>query len=165
MISRQSPCFQDARERYGLPLLIASALSKVAVALRSPCGLYDEITIGTQRCGLRTRGLQGPSGTRLATHEPSSMWVRSRGSYEPRDREVVAVEPSAVMIAKRPARAASAVLAAAERLPFPDGSFDAATAIITLQQTRVSEERDSAVSGRGCCLSAVSSASRAVNRA
>src|SRR5436853_5377295 len=54
------------------------------------------------------------------------------GSYEPRDREVVAVEPSAVMIAQRPAGAAPAVRAAAERLPFPDDSFDAAMAIITL---------------------------------
>lgn len=54
------------------------------------------------------------------------------GSYEPRDREVTAVEPSAVMIAQRPAGAAPAVLASAERLPFPDDSFDAAMAIITL---------------------------------
>jgi SAM-dependent methyltransferase len=54
------------------------------------------------------------------------------GSYEPRDREVTAVEPSAVMIAQRSAGAAPAVLAAAEGLPFPDDSFDAAMAIITL---------------------------------
>jgi SAM-dependent methyltransferase len=54
------------------------------------------------------------------------------GSYEPRDREVTAVEPSAVMIAQRPAGAAPAVLAAAESMPFPDGTFDAAMAIITL---------------------------------
>jgi SAM-dependent methyltransferase len=36
------------------------------------------------------------------------------------------------MIAQRPAGAAPAVLAAAERLPFPDSSFEAAMAIITL---------------------------------
>jgi SAM-dependent methyltransferase len=54
------------------------------------------------------------------------------GSYEPRDREVTAVEPSAVMISQRPAGAAPAVLASAERLPFPDDSFDAAMAIITI---------------------------------
>src|SRR5437667_4769628 len=58
--------------------------------------------------------------------------VAGAGSYEPRDREVIAVEPSEVMIAQRPAGAAPAVLAAAERLPFPDDSFDAAMAIITL---------------------------------
>lgn len=54
------------------------------------------------------------------------------GAYEPRDRAVVAVEPSPVMIAQRPADAAPAVLAAAERLPFVDGSFDAAMALHTV---------------------------------
>ena len=54
------------------------------------------------------------------------------GSYEPPDREVTAVEPSAVMIAQRPAGAAPAVQASAEDLPFEDASFDAAMAILTL---------------------------------
>jgi SAM-dependent methyltransferase len=54
------------------------------------------------------------------------------GAYEPRDRTVLAVEPSPVMIAQRPADAAPAVLAAAERLPFVDGSFDAAMALHTV---------------------------------
>jgi SAM-dependent methyltransferase len=53
------------------------------------------------------------------------------GSYEPRDREVVAVEPSEVMIAQRPPSAAPVVRAVAEELPFPDDSFDAAMAVIT----------------------------------
>lgn len=54
------------------------------------------------------------------------------GSYEPPDRDVTAVEPSAVMIAQRPPDAAPAVQATAEDLPFEDGSFDAAMAILTL---------------------------------
>ena len=54
------------------------------------------------------------------------------GSYEPPDREVTAVEPSAVMIAQRPPDAAPAVQASDEALPFADASFDAAMAIITL---------------------------------
>jgi len=54
------------------------------------------------------------------------------GSYEPTDRVVVAVEPSAVMIAQRPPGSAPAVQATAEALPFEDGSFDAAMAILTL---------------------------------
>ena len=54
------------------------------------------------------------------------------GAYEPRDRTVLAVEPSPVMIAQRPADAAPAVLAAAERLPFVDASFDAAMALHTV---------------------------------
>ena len=54
------------------------------------------------------------------------------GAYEPRDREVVAVEPSAVMIAQRPAGAAPVVQASAEQLPFADGEFDVAMAILTV---------------------------------
>src|SRR5216683_4886532 len=50
------------------------------------------------------------------------------GSYEPSDRNVIAVEPSAVMRAQRPAGAARCVAAAAESLPFEDQSFDAAMA-------------------------------------
>src|SRR5437762_14288186 len=48
------------------------------------------------------------------------------GSYEPSDREVIAVEPSAVMRAQRPAGAARCVAATAESLPLEDRSFAAA---------------------------------------
>jgi SAM-dependent methyltransferase len=54
------------------------------------------------------------------------------GSYEPLDREVLAVEPSALMRAQRPEHAALCVGAAAENLPFDDKSFDAAMAVCTL---------------------------------
>jgi SAM-dependent methyltransferase len=54
------------------------------------------------------------------------------GSYEPRDRRVLAVEPSAVMIAQRPLGAAPAIRAAAEALPVGDGSFGAAMGVLTV---------------------------------
>jgi SAM-dependent methyltransferase len=54
------------------------------------------------------------------------------GAYEPRDRDVVAVEPSAVMLAQRSPEAAPAVQGSAEELPFPDDAFDAALAILTM---------------------------------
>jgi SAM-dependent methyltransferase len=53
------------------------------------------------------------------------------GSYEPRDRQVLAVEPSAVMRAQRPADAAPCIAAAAESLPFVDRAFDVAMAVAT----------------------------------
>jgi SAM-dependent methyltransferase len=53
------------------------------------------------------------------------------GSYEPRDRKVVAIEPSPVMIAQRPPDAAPAVIAFAEDLPLADASVDAAMAVLT----------------------------------
>src|SRR3954470_20887809 len=55
------------------------------------------------------------------------------GSYEPLDRYVVAVEPSAAMRAQR-RRSAPAVIASAESLPFDDGAFDASMATITVHQ-------------------------------
>jgi SAM-dependent methyltransferase len=58
------------------------------------------------------------------------------GSYEPRNRPVVAVEPSAVMLAQRPAGAAPAVRAVAEALPFGDGAFGAAMGVLTVHHWR-----------------------------
>src|SRR2546428_5658442 len=54
------------------------------------------------------------------------------GSYEPSDRDVTAVEPSAVMRAQRPAGAARCVAAPAESLPVEGPAFDAAMAFATL---------------------------------
>jgi SAM-dependent methyltransferase len=56
-----------------------------------------------------------------------------QGAYEPRDRAVTAVEPEPAMIA---ARATPAVRAYAEALPFGDGSFDAAMAVLTIHHWR-----------------------------
>src|ERR1700746_1788919 len=53
------------------------------------------------------------------------------GSYEPADRKVTAVEPSATLRAQRPAGSARCVGAAAEQLPFADQSFDAAMAVLS----------------------------------
>ena len=54
------------------------------------------------------------------------------GSYEPADRPVIAVEPSWEMIGQRQASVAPVLRAAAEALPFRDGAFDAALAVLTL---------------------------------
>lgn len=56
------------------------------------------------------------------------------GSYEPRDRLVTAVEPSATMRAQRPPELPPAIDAVAEALPFGDRSFDAAMATWTVHQ-------------------------------
>jgi SAM-dependent methyltransferase len=54
------------------------------------------------------------------------------GSYEPDDRWVLAVEPSAEMRAQRPPGAAPAIAASAESLPLDDDSVDAAMACVTI---------------------------------
>ncbi|MFC5289205.1 class I SAM-dependent methyltransferase [Actinokineospora guangxiensis] len=53
------------------------------------------------------------------------------GGYEP-PTTVLAVEPSATMIAQRPAGAAPAVRAVAESLPLADASVEAALAVLTV---------------------------------
>lgn len=54
------------------------------------------------------------------------------GSYEPRDRLVVAVEPSMTMIGQRAKTAAPAIQATADALPFRDATFGASLAILTI---------------------------------
>lgn len=56
------------------------------------------------------------------------------GSYEPTNRRVTAVEPSAAMRAQRPAHLPEAVNATAEALPFADDSFDAAMTTFSVHQ-------------------------------
>jgi SAM-dependent methyltransferase len=53
------------------------------------------------------------------------------GAYEPRDREVLALEPSEVMIAQRPEGAAPVMRGTAEAIPLRDASVDAAMAILS----------------------------------
>lgn len=54
------------------------------------------------------------------------------GSYEPRDRDLIAVEPSGLMISQRADSAAAVVQAHAEAVPFRDDAFDIAMAILSL---------------------------------
>jgi SAM-dependent methyltransferase len=54
------------------------------------------------------------------------------GSYEPEDRYVIAVEPSAAQRAQRPSHLSPAINARAESLPFDDNAFDASMASLTI---------------------------------
>lgn len=56
------------------------------------------------------------------------------GPYEPTDRTVTAVEPSASMRAQRPAHLPRAIDAVAAKLPFEDKSFDAAMTTFSVHQ-------------------------------
>lgn len=69
------------------------------------------------------------------------------GSYEPRDRYVIAIEPSDVMASQRPPDLPPAIRASARAIPLRDQSVDGAIAILTLhhwdreRQTGVRELR------------------------
>ncbi|MGH9886079.1 MAG: class I SAM-dependent methyltransferase [bacterium] len=63
------------------------------------------------------------------------------GSYEPRDRHVIAIEPSDVMAAQRPRTLAPALRWTASELPLRDGAVDAAMAILTIHHWDEHRER------------------------
>jgi SAM-dependent methyltransferase len=54
------------------------------------------------------------------------------GSYEPADRRVLAVEPSAEMVRQRPVGSSPVVRSVAEALPLRDNAADAALAVLTV---------------------------------
>jgi SAM-dependent methyltransferase len=62
------------------------------------------------------------------------------GAYEPSDRQVVAVEPSDVMIRQRQASAAPCLQGSAEALPLETKSVDAAMAILSAHHWRDLEQ-------------------------
>ena len=64
-----------------------------------------------------------------------------RGSYEPRDRYVIAIEPSDVMAAQRPPESAPAICAGAEDLPLRDDAVDAAMATVTIHHWDDGQQR------------------------
>jgi SAM-dependent methyltransferase len=63
------------------------------------------------------------------------------GSYEPRDRWVLAIEPADVMAAQRPPELPPAVRASADNLPLRDRSVDAAMAILTVHHWDAQQEQ------------------------
>jgi SAM-dependent methyltransferase len=95
-------------------------------------GLYDEIGVGYQRFR------QPDVRIERMLHQPLGGATRvlnvgaGTGSYEPRDRTVIAVEPSLEMVRQRPPGSAPAIRAVASELPFAGASFDAAMALLTV---------------------------------
>jgi SAM-dependent methyltransferase len=89
-------------------------------------GAYQQTRREDPRIAARIRAALGAAGTIVNVGA-------GPGSYEPPGRQLIAVEPSEVMIAQRPASAAPAVQAAAEALPLADRSLDAAMAVLTIQ--------------------------------
>lgn len=63
------------------------------------------------------------------------------GSYEPRDRYVIAIEPSDVMAAQRTRDHVPALRGGAGSLPLRDGAVDAAMAILTIHHWDAERER------------------------
>ncbi len=96
-----------------------------------PADLYD--TIGRTYTGTRRPDPRIATAIWSALGDAETVLNvgAGAGAYEPPDREVVALEPSEVMIAQRPPGSAPVVQGRAEELPFDDGAFDAAMAVLS----------------------------------
>ncbi len=94
--------------------------------------LYD--TIGIDYANLRRPDRRIAAAIEQALGDARSVLNvgAGTGNYEPDGRAVTALEPSAEMIAQRPASSAPVVQGFAEALPFADDSFDAAMGVLTV---------------------------------
>ncbi|MEL6257592.1 MAG: class I SAM-dependent methyltransferase [Pseudomonadota bacterium] len=94
--------------------------------------LYDSIGVGYAALRRPDARIAAQIHTALGTAETVLNVGAGAGSYEPVDRVVTALEPSAEMIRQRPPSATRVVRGVAEALPFGDQSVDAAMAVLTL---------------------------------
>lgn len=94
--------------------------------------LYDVIGRGYSKLRRPDRRIKRWIMDALGDASPVLNVGAGAGSYEPTDRPVIAVERALTMILQRPPDAAPVIQASAEALPFSDGAFAAATAILTL---------------------------------
>jgi SAM-dependent methyltransferase len=93
--------------------------------------LYDTIGHGYQSHRLPDPSLEAAIHAALGTARTVVNVGAGAGSYEPNDRLVLPIEPSAVMAAQRPADR-PALRGLAQDLPLHDRSVDAALAVLSL---------------------------------
>ena len=94
--------------------------------------LYDDIGVGYRDFRRPDPRLEAAITRALNQAETVVNVGAGTGSYEPSDRSVVAVEPAMTMIRQRRPGSAPVVQASATELPFRDGGFAAALAILTV---------------------------------
>jgi SAM-dependent methyltransferase len=94
--------------------------------------IYDRIGAGYARVRATDPRIAARIHAALGASETVVNVGAGTGSYEPGDRAVVAVEPSSTMIEQRAPGAAPVVQASATHLPFRDGAFAAALAVLTV---------------------------------
>ncbi|MDX2168977.1 MAG: methyltransferase domain-containing protein [Deltaproteobacteria bacterium] len=94
--------------------------------------LYDRIGIGYAAVRRPDPRIAARVSAALADCESLVNVGAGTGSYEPRGRTRLAIDPSSAMLAQRAATAAPAVRGRAEALPLADRCVDAALAVLTL---------------------------------
>ncbi|MDE2914640.1 MAG: class I SAM-dependent methyltransferase [Paracoccaceae bacterium] len=98
----------------------------------SPNSRYDAIGYGYARTRREDPRIASAIEEALGSAKSVLNVGAGTGSYEPRDRQVIAIEPSDVMVAQRPAALAPAIKASAGSVPLRDDSVDAAMAILSV---------------------------------
>src|SRR6516225_2233416 len=91
---------------------------------------YDSIGFGYSQCRREDPVLYEKIITALGASRTVVNVGAGAGSYEPRDRTVLAVEPSEVMARQRNPGKPPAIRATADRLPFHDKSVDACMTVL-----------------------------------
>lgn len=102
---------------------------------------YDRIGEGYARTRQEDPRLAARIHSALGTARTIVNVGAGAGSYEPRDRYVLAIEPSDVMAVQRPRELAPALRATADQLPLRDGAVDAAMAVLTVHHWDQAQER------------------------
>lgn len=95
-------------------------------------GLYDKIGVGYSNMRKPDTRIARAIHDALGDAKSIVNVGAGTGSYEPSDRDVTALEPSAEMIRQRPPGLGKAYQGIAENMPFADRQFDAAMAILTV---------------------------------
>ena len=105
---------------------------------KQPAGDFDDDRFGQQYSTIRRPDPRIADLVRQALGNATSVINvgAGAGSYVPVDIEVTPVERSAVMRSQRPTDLAPAIDAVAENLRFPDDTFDAGLASVTIHQWR-----------------------------
>jgi len=93
---------------------------------------YDSIGFGYSQCRREDPVLYEKIISALGSSQAVVNVGAGAGSYEPRDRTVLAVEPSEVMARQRSPDKLPAIKGTADRLPFHDKSMDACMTILSL---------------------------------
>ena len=102
---------------------------------------YDEIGRGYARTRREDPRLREQIHAALGDARTVVNVGAGAGSYEPRDRRVIAIEPSDVMADQRPRELSPAIRADAAHLPLRDSSVDAAMAVLTVHHWDGDQQR------------------------
>jgi SAM-dependent methyltransferase len=102
---------------------------------------YDSIGVGYARRRREDPALAARIASALGDARTVLNVGAGTGGYEPRDRHVIAVEPSDVMAAQRPRDLAPAIRSGAAALPLRDAAVDAAMAVLTIHHWDDGQER------------------------